>query len=66
MKGGYTSWALWVDGSRESSAEGGAEHRTASSDGTERRNGSDEGGDGEADADAGVMAGLGQRCGKRR
>ncbi len=30
---------------------GWTEHRTTSSDGTERRNGSDEGGDGKADVD---------------
>ncbi len=35
MKGGYTSWGLWDDGVRESSADGGTEHGTASSDGTE-------------------------------
>ncbi len=35
------------------------EHKTASSDGTERRNGSDEGGDGKADVDAGGCAGVG-------
>ncbi len=57
MKGGYTSWGFWDDGGRESSAEGGMEHGTA---------GSDEGGDGKADADVGVMVGSGQRCGKGR
>ncbi len=35
MKGGYTNWGLWDDGGRESSVEGGTEHGTASSDGTE-------------------------------
>ncbi len=35
----------------------------ASGDGMERRNGSDEGGDGKADADVGVMVGSGQRYG---
>ncbi len=30
------------------------------------RNGSDEGGDGKADADVGVIVGSGQRCGKGR
>ncbi len=44
------------------------EHETASrdgasSDGMGRRNGSDEGGDGKADTDVGVMVGSGQRCG---
>ncbi len=38
----------------------------ASSDGMGRRDGSDEGGDGEADADVGVIGGSGQRCGKER
>ncbi len=38
----------------------------ASSDGMGRRNGSDEGGDGKADADVGVIVGSGQRCGKGR
>ncbi len=38
----------------------------ASSDGMERRNGSDEGGDGKVDADVGVIVGSGQRCGKGR
>ncbi len=47
MKGGYASWGLWDDGGGESSAKGGTEHGAASSDGMERRNGSDEGGDGE-------------------
>ncbi len=31
-----------------------------------RRNGSDKGGDGKADADVGVIVGSGQRCGKER
>ncbi len=66
VKGGYTSWGLWDDGGRESSAEGGTEHGTVSSDVMERRNGSDEGGDGKADADVRVMEGSGQRCGKGR
>ncbi len=48
----------------ESSAEGGTEHRTASSDGTERRIESDEGGDRKADVDAGVMAGSGHVVGR--
>ncbi len=38
----------------------------ASSDGMVRRTGSDEGGDGKADADVGVIVGSGQRCGKGR
>ncbi len=38
----------------------------ASSDGMVRRKGSDEGGDGKADADVGVIFGSGQRCGKGR
>ncbi len=63
MKGGYTGWGLWDDGVRESSAWVGTEYGTASSDGMGRRNGSDEGGDGKADADVGVMVGSGQRCG---
>ncbi len=62
MKGGYTSWGLWDDGGRESSAEGGTEHGAASSDGMERRNGSD----GKAGVDVRVMVGSGQRCGKGR
>ncbi len=66
MKGGYTSWGLWDDGGGESSAERGTEHGTASSDGMERRIGSNEGGDGKADADVGSMVGSGQRCGKGR
>ncbi len=66
MKGGYTSWGLWDDGGRKSSVAGGAEHGTASSDGMERRNGIDEGGDGKADVDVGVMVVSGQRCGKGR
>ncbi len=32
----------------------------------EGRNGGDEGGDGKADVDVGVMVGSGQRCGKGR
>ncbi len=44
----------------------GTEHGTASSDGMERRNGSDEFDDGKADVDVGVMVRLGQRCGKGR
>ncbi len=35
MKGGYTSWGFWDDGGPESSAEGGTEHGTVSSDGTD-------------------------------
>ncbi len=38
----------------------------ASSDGMGRLNGSDEGADGKADADVGVIVGSGQRCGKGR
>ncbi len=68
MRGGYTGWGLWYDGVRESSAWVGTEYGTAirdgaSSDGMGRRNGSDESGDGKADADVGVMVGSGQRCG---
>ncbi len=59
MKEGYTGWGLWDDGDRGSSAEGGTEHGTASSDGMERQNGSNEGGDGKADVDVGVMVGSG-------
>ncbi len=68
VEGGYTGWGLWDDGSRESSAEEGTEHLTASSGGSERRIERDEGGDGKAAVDAGVMAGSGQRCekGQRR
>ncbi len=58
-EGGYTGWDLWGDGGRESSSEGGTEHGTASSDDMERPNGSDEGGDGKADVDVGVMVGSG-------
>ncbi len=65
-EGSYTGWGSWDDGGRESSAEGGTEHGTASSDGMERRNGSDEGGNRKADVDVGVMVGSGQRCGKER
>ncbi len=65
-EGGYTSWGLRDDGGRESSEEGGTEHGTASCDGMERRDGSDEGGDGKADVDVGIMVGSGQRCGKGR
>ncbi len=50
----------------ESSAEGGTEHGTASSDGTERPDGSDESGDGKAGIDMGVNVGSAQRCGKGR
>ncbi len=56
-EGGYTGWGSWDEDGRESSAEGGTEHGTASSDGMERRNGSDEGGDGKADVDVEVMVG---------
>ncbi len=66
MKGCYTGWGLWDGDGRESSAEGWTHHGTASSDGMERQNGSDEGGDGKADVDVGVMVGSGQRCGKGR
>ncbi len=66
MKGGYTGWVLWDDGGRESSAEGGTEHGTTSSDGMERRSGSDEGGDGMADVEVWVMVGSGLCCGKGR
>ncbi len=67
MKGGYTGWGLWDDGVRESSAYVGTEYGTASrdcesSDGMGRRSGSDEGGDGKADADVGTMVGSRQRC----
>ncbi len=48
----------------ESSAEGGTEHRTASSDGTERRVESGEGGDRKTDVDPGVMAGSGHVVGR--
>ncbi len=68
VKGGYTGWGLEGDSVRESSAYVGTEYGTASrdsasSDGMGRWNGSDEGGDGKADADVGVMVGSGQRCG---
>ncbi len=65
-EGVYTGWGLWDEGDWESSAEGGTEHRTANSDGTERRNESDEGDDGKAGVDVGVNVGSGQRCGKGR
>ncbi len=58
-EGGYTGWGLWNGDGRESSAVGGTEQGTVSSDGMDRRNGSDEGGDGKADVDVGVIVGSG-------
>ncbi len=66
MKRGYTGWGLWDEGSRESSAEGGTEHRMASSEGTERRNGSVEDGDGKADVDVGGYGRVGTTLWKQR
>ncbi len=45
---------------------GTASRDDARSDGIGRRNGSDAGVDGKADADVGVIVGSGQRCGKGR